>query len=127
MRTPLNDFEDAILNAEYRDDIYEQRKIIGKIVEYFLQISNPEFVQILESEQEQGTLLRNVFFKIYDEFYIWGDVIMDGIVEASQLEYVVNRFVGEVLWSTEDNAPSTTAAFFKMYYSHQFKLVENRQ
>lgn len=127
MREILNEFEESISNAEYKDDVYEQRKEIGIIVEYYIQKKNPEIVQVLELDEGDGEILRNVLFKIYDEFYLWGDCIINGLVEASQLEHIVNNYIGEVLWSTQDNASSITAAFFKLYYDHKFTIIETRQ
>ena len=65
MREILNEFEESISNAEYKDDVYEQRKEIGIIVEYYIQKKNPEIVQVLELDEGDGEILRNVLFKIF--------------------------------------------------------------
>lgn len=97
----INPFEHAIKNAPASSDIFEQRKIITKIIMDYINAGN-------EYRRQKETILGNrkfsfVIFKLFTNLYIWTDFYEKNLLECFRLDVIYDENTSFVLFSNMPN------------------------
>lgn len=97
----LNPFETALKNAPYSTDIFEQRKIITDLITEYSKIGCKDHRQ---KELTTGNRrFKFDLFKLFDNWYLWGDFYESGLLEAFRLDVIYDQNTSFVLFSNVAN------------------------
>lgn len=97
----MSPFEDALKNALANSDIYEQRKIITKIIMNYINAGNEYRMQkekVIGNKKFSYTI-----FKLFGILYIWIDLYVDNLLESFRLDAVYDESTSFVLFSSKPN------------------------
>ena len=97
----LNPFENAIKNASYSSDIFEERKIITDIITNYSKNGCENHRQ--REMNTENRRLKFDLFKLYGNWYLWTDFYENGLLEAFRLDVLYNQNTSLVLFSNLAN------------------------
>lgn len=97
----MSPFENALRNAPANSDIYEQRKIITKIIMNYINAGN-------EFRMQKDKVIGNkkfsyVVFRLFGILYIWIDLYVDNLLESFRLDAIYDDYTSFVLFSSTPN------------------------
>ena len=115
--------EQAIDNAKYCSDWHEQRQIIAKIIEFYIQ--HADWYHKLRNSLGDD-FIQFMPFHILGKTYVWVDVVNDGKLIGSQLEFVLNEYASRVLYSLDENAAPLAATMYAMHKEGKLFNCDNR-
>lgn len=75
---------------------------------------NSQCVRHVYEKNINNKIYRFLYFRIYEATYVWGDVMINGLIECSQLDKVYNDNIATVLYSNIENVPACAPFLFMM-------------
>ena len=111
----INPFEEAIANAPYHSDIFEQGNIICSIMTDYINRGN-NFHKRKEVYLSNGKY-RFTIFKLFGTLYTWSEFYANGCIECFQLDAQYDNNISLNLFSNLENTEPLSSAFISQIIS----------
>lgn len=105
MNTSEKEFEEAIANVRYSHDWTKMRDDVAEIMTAYIKSSHCVWFKRKRTSLDNQDFCFLIFFKMFDNLYIWSEAVENGLRESAQLEVMYN-FTGvvRVLYSNMENS-----------------------